>query len=88
MNESIAKAKDQMPPSDNRLDILAEKLDEKEGEAWYSSVDITYAYGQIPLHEITKRHCNFQIVGGVSTGTYRSKTGYNGLKKCLPIFKI
>ena len=28
--------------------MIAEKLDEKEGEAWYSSVDMTYAYGQIP----------------------------------------
>ena len=41
--------------------------------------DMTYAYGQIPLHELTKKHCNFQIVGGKSTGTYRFITGYYGL---------
>ena len=29
-----------------------------------------------PLHEMTKRHCNFQIIGGKSTGTYRFTTGY------------
>ena len=40
---------------------------------------MTYAYEQIPLHELIKRHCNFQIVGGKSTGTYPFTTGYYGL---------
>ena len=80
LNESIAKDKYQMPNFDNLIDLIAEKLDENNtGEAWYSSVDMTYAYGQIPLHELTKRHCNFQIIGGKSTGTYRFTTGYYGL---------
>ena len=71
LNSSIAKDENQMPNLDNLIDMIAEKLDEKEGEAWYSSVDMTYAYGQIPLHELNKKHCNFQIVWGKSTGTYR-----------------
>ena len=62
LNQSIAKDKYQMPNLDNLIDMIAEKLDEKDGEAWYSSVDMTYVYGQIPLQELTKRHCNFQIV--------------------------
>ena len=40
---------------------------------------MTYAYGQTPLQESTKRHCNFQIVGGKFTGTYRLTTGFYGL---------
>ena len=79
LNQSIAKDKYQMPNLENLFDMIAEKLDKEEGEAWYSSVDMTYAYGQIPLHELTKKHCNFQIVGGKSTGTYRFITGYYGL---------
>ena len=79
LNESIAKDKYQMPNLDNLIDMIAEELEKSEGEAWYSSVDMTYAYGQIPLHELTKSHCNFQIVGGKSTGTYRFTTGYYGL---------
>ena len=80
LNESIAKDKYQMPSLDNLIDLFAEKLDEKKtGESWYSSVDLTYAYGQVPLHELTKRHCNFQIIGGKSTETYRFTTGYYGL---------
>ena len=79
LNQSKAKDKYQMLNLDNLIDMIAEKLDEKDGEAWYSPVDMTYAYGQIPLQELTKRHCNFQIVGGKSTGTYRFTTGFYGL---------
>ena len=68
-----------MPNLDNLIDMIAEKLDKKEGEAWYSSVDMTYAYGQIPLHDLTKRHCNFQSVWEKSTGTYRYTTGFYDL---------
>ena len=48
LNQSIAKDKYQMPNLDKLIDMIAEKLDEKEGQARYSSVDMTYAYGQIP----------------------------------------
>ena len=40
---------------------------------------MTYAYGQVPLHLLTAKHCNFQIVGGESTGTLRLVTGFCGL---------
>ena len=76
LNQSIAKDKYRMPNLDNLIDLIAEELEKNEGEAWYSSVDMTYAYGQVPLHELTKKHCNFQIVGRKSTGTYRFTTGY------------
>ena len=69
LNQSIAKDKHQMPNLDNLIDMIAEKLDEKEKKAWYSSVDMTYAYEQIPLHNLAEKHCNFQIVGGISKGT-------------------
>ena len=76
LNQSIAKDKHQMPNLDNLIDMIAEKLDKREGEAWYSSVDMTYAYGQIPLHELTKKHCNFQIVKGEIN---RNLSLYNGI---------
>ena len=34
LNQYIAKDKYQMPNLDNLIDMIAEKLDEKEGEAW------------------------------------------------------
>ena len=79
LNQAIDKDKYQMPNLENLLDMVAEKLDSEDGEAWYSSVDMTYAYGRIPLHQLTAKHCNFQIIGGESTGTYRFVTGFYGL---------
>ena len=67
-----------MPNLDNLMEMIAERLDNSNGEVWYSSVDLTYAYGQIPLHALTAKHCNFQIIGGESTGTYRFVTGFYG----------
>ena len=78
-NQAIDKDKYQMLNLDNLLNMLAEKLNYENGEAWYSSVDMTYAYGQVPLHPLTAKHCNFQIIGGESTGTFRFVTGFYGL---------
>ena len=79
LNNSIAKDKYQMPNLENLMDMIADKIDGKEGEVLYSSVDMKYAYGQIPLDESTAKHCNFQIIGGKSTGTYRFVTCHYGL---------
>ena len=58
LNVSLAEDKYQMPNLDTLIDSIAEKLDEKKaGEA----VDMTYAYGQVPVNESTKRHCNFKL---------------------------
>ena len=57
-----------MPNLENFVDMVAEKLDKEKREAWSSSVDMTYAYGQVPSHELTKKHCNFQIVGESQQG--------------------
>ena len=59
LNQAIDKDKYQMPNLDNLLDMVAEKLDNENGEACYSSVDMTYAYGQVPFHPLTAKHCNF-----------------------------
>ena len=70
-----------MPNLENLMDMIADKIDGNEGEVLYSSVDMKYAYGQIPLDESTAKHCNFQIIGRrrKSTGTYRFVTGHYGL---------
>ena len=61
------------------MDMVAEKIEKEEGEIFYSSVDLKCAYGQVPLHECSARHCNFKLIGGKSTGTYRFVTGHYGL---------
>ena len=79
LNHAIDKDKYQMPNLELLLDMVAEKLDSENGESWYSSVDMTYAYGQILLHQLTAKHCIFQIIRGESTGTYRFVTGFHSL---------
>ena len=68
-----------MPNLENLLDMVAEKRDVEKGDAWFSSVDMTYAYGQVPLYLLTAKHCNFQVIGGESTGTYRFVISFYGL---------
>ena len=71
-----------MPNLENLLDMVAEKRDVEKGEAWFSSVDMTYAYGQVPLHLLTAKHCNFQQIAGKSTGTYRFITSFLVCRLC------
>ena len=42
-------------------------------------LDLKYAYSQIRLTAETAKQCNFNIVGGQATGTYRFLTGFYGL---------
>ena len=79
LNNSIAKDKYQLPNLESLMYMIAEKIDGKEGEVLYLSVDKKYAYGQVPLDESTAKHCNFQVIGGKSKGTYRFVTGHCGL---------
>ena len=79
LNQEIEKDKYQTPILENLQDMVAEKLVSKNAEAWYSTLDMNYAYGQVPLHHLTAKHCNFLIIGGESTGTYRFVTGFYGL---------
>ena len=47
--------------------------------AYLKTLDLQYAYSQLNLYNDTARHCNFNIVSGDMTGTYRFKTGFYGL---------
>ena len=44
---------------------------------------MTYAYGQVPVHLLTTKHCNFQITGREPTGTFRFATGFH----CLTVMQ-
>ena len=43
----------------------------KPGQYVFSKIELKYAYSQILLDEIIKKHCDFNILGGKATGTYR-----------------
>ena len=67
--------------------MVAEICDSENGEAWCSSVDMTYAYGQVPLHLLAAKYCNFEIIRGESTRTYRFVTGLSSLTVMLTEFQ-
>ena len=80
LNKQVHKNKYQMPNIEELMDIVGQTISErKQGDVFFTTMDLTYAYGQLPLNENTSKHCNFSLVGGRSTGTYRFKTGFYGL---------
>ena len=72
-----------MPNLLELLDSAAQIItSDKIGDVWFTSLDLKYAFSQIPLSDEVSRHCNFNIVCGEQTGTYRFKTGFYGLTDC------
>ena len=71
-----------MQSIDHLMDSVAVYISErknKQGKNFFSKIDLKYAYSQIPLDENIKKHCNFNILGGKATGTYRFINGFYGL---------
>ena len=46
---------------------------------YFSKIDLNYAYSQIPLDPQLQKHCNFNILGGKATGSYKFLNGFYGL---------
>ena len=63
LNKNVIKDKYPMPNLDNLMDMIAEHVEQGPGETFFTTLDMTYAYGQVELSEETSRHCNFQIIG-------------------------
>ncbi len=79
LNKFIHRKKYQMPNIEELLDNIAQIITDTNGSVWFTSLDLKYAYGQITLSKETSLQCNFCLVGGAATGTYRFKTGFYGL---------
>ena len=80
LNKQVHKNKYQMPNIEELMDTVGQTISErKPGDVYFSTMDFTYAYGHLPLSPETSVQCNFSLVGGKSTGTYRFQTGFYGL---------
>ena len=80
MNDQIPENQYQMPNLLELLDSAAQIItSDKVGDVWFTSLDLNYAFSQIPLSEGDSSQCNFKIVCGEQTGTYRFKTRFYGL---------
>ena len=69
-----------MPNIDLVLDNIAEvvKSNNKQ-QTLFSTLDLRYAYSQIPLDKPTREQGNFCLIGGNATVTYQLQTGFYGL---------
>ena len=81
LNKAIHKNKYQMPNIEMLIDTISQHLTETQNDqqAYFTTLDLKYAYSQLKLHQDTAKHCNFNIICGESTGTYRFKTLFYGL---------
>ena len=81
INKAIHKNKYQMHNIECLMDNIAQSITQSsnEGQLLFSTIDLRYAYSQLPLDEDTANQCNFNIIGGQATGTYRFNTGFYGL---------
>ena len=81
LNKAIHKNKYQMPNIEMLIDTISQHLTDTQNgqQAYFTTLDLKYAYSQLKLHHDTAKHCNFNIICGESTGTYRFKTGFYGL---------
>ena len=70
-----------MPNIDNLIDTIQQNLNTSASQetAYFSTLDLKYAYSHIKLDPETARHCNFNIISGERTGTYRFMTSFYGL---------
>ena len=77
LNKAIHKNKYQMPNIDSLIQTISETLSTApQATAYFTTLDLQYAYSQLKLHSDTARHFNFNIVSGDMNGTYRFKTGF------------
>ena len=80
LNKQVHKNKYQMSKIEELMDTVGQTISErKSGNVYFLTMDLTYAYGQLPLSPETNVQCNFSLVGGKSTGTCRFQTGFYGL---------
>ena len=80
INKFIHKNKYQMPNIDYLLDNIAQVVKSaKSKQTLFSTLDLRYAYSQIPLDKTAREQCKFSLIGGNATGTYQFQTGFYGL---------
>ena len=81
LNKAIRENKYQMPNIEMLIDTISQHLTDTQNgqQAYFTTLDLNYAYSQLKLHQDTAKHCYFNIICGESTGTYRFKTGFYGL---------
>ena len=89
MNAQIFKNQNQMPNFLEQLNNAAQINNaDIPCKVWFTSLDLKYAFSQLLPSDLVSTHCNFSIVCGKSTGTYRFKARFYGLTDVPKEFQI
>ena len=77
LNKQKHKNKYQTPNIQEIMDGISQKIAEKkDGEVYFTTLDLTYAYTQVTLEAKTSRQGIFSLVGGKSMGPIDLKMGF------------
>ena len=90
LNKAIHKNKYQMQSIDHLVNAVALYITQRKNSPakfWFAKIDLKYEYSQIPLEDSIGKHCNFSILGGKATGTYRFLNGFYGLNDVPATFQ-
>ena len=80
INRQLYNNKYQMPNVDESLDGVSQLVTViTAGTLYFTVLDLKHTDSQIRLNAETSKQCNFNIVGGQATGTYRFLFGFYGL---------
>ena len=81
LNKAIHKNKYQMPDIDTLIESISQQSSAPapQNTTYFSTIDLKYAYSQLNLDANTANECNFNIISGDMTGTYRFQTGFYAL---------
>ena len=82
LNKSIHKNEYQMPNIDTLIESISQQISApaSQNTTYFSPLDLKYAYSQLNLDTNSAIPCNFNIISGDMTGTYRFQTRFYGLK--------
>ena len=79
-----------MQSMDNFMDSVAKYISHNKNSPskfFFSKTDLKYAHSHIPLNPKTRKHCNFNILGGKSTCSYQFVNGFYGLSDMPATFQ-
>ena len=72
-----------MPSIEALMDTVGQTISErKPGDVYFSTMDLTHAYGELPLSPETSVQCNFSLVGGKQRARIAFKRGSTALQPC------
>ena len=89
LNKAIHKNNHQKPKIDALIESVFQQMSNPASQSTtnFSTSDLKHAKSQLNLDPETANQCNFNIISGDMTGTYRIQTGLYGLKDIAAEFQ-